>query len=64
MRRFIGRRRSRGVRYIATFAGAGAAVAAKPAFGPGTGIQEITYNGFSSYMSRSGSGIVQQWDCA
>ena len=30
-------------------------------FGSGTGIHAVTYNGFTSMMSRSGSGIVEQW---
>lgn len=30
-------------------------------FGSGTGIHSVTYNGFTSYMSRGGSGVVEQW---
>ena len=43
--------------------GAGSATAATTwtDFGSGTGIHAVTYNGFTSMMSRSGSGIVEQW---
>ena len=30
-------------------------------FGAGTGIHSVTYSGFTSYMSRGGSGVVEQW---
>lgn len=46
---------------LMTTGGAGAA-SSWTDFGSGTGIHQVTYNGgFTSYMSRTGSGIVNQW---
>ena len=30
-------------------------------FGSGTGVQQVTYNGFTSSVNKTGSGIVEQW---
>lgn len=39
---------------------AGAASSWTP-FGSGTGVQQVNYNGFTSYINKTGSGIVEQW---
>ena len=50
-----------GVALSTAITSAGAGAPKWTDFGPGTGVQAVTYNGFTSYMSRSGSGIVEQW---
>jgi len=50
-----------GVALSTAVASAGAGAPKWTDFGSGTGVHSVTYNGFSSLMSKSGSGIVEQW---